>query len=417
MVKVGMAAVSVAAMLGFAACGQSDGPPAEEGGTLRIANWQWLEPTRGDAIWEAVSGYQEVNPEATLERQEITRADYENTLQTELGAGGGPDIIVVPNTFFPDLSEAGLMEPVGDVLDDDQKARLNTTNEDAVVDGEQLAYTWEVVNYAFFWNEDLLDEAGVEPPTTPGELIEAARQVEDRTDATGFGVRHLMNEETAWWTDFGAWPYGFDGGWSDGGQLTIDSPENIEALKAYKAVYDSGAFAVGDDASTMRSSFSEGRLAMMIDNSAAVTAMVSGNDVVPDAKVGSSALPFPGEGTVRDHAYIAINSNSENKDLAKDWLKWLFTEEAQSDVHAAMGASSLGADSEPPEEYIEEHPWVPTFLEQTEVSRSVVIEGFESKTPEIRTIVLNQVTRILTQDVSVEEALATAQSEAEALGE
>src|SRR5690606_26148241 len=215
-------------------------------------------------------GYEEQNPEATLQKQEITRADYENTLHTQIGAGEGPDLMVVPNTFFPMLAEAGALEPLDGVLDDDQLARLNSTNEDAEVDGEQLGFTWEVVNYAFFWNQTVLDEAGVAAPTTPEELVTAAQQIQQRTGVTGFGVRHLMNEQAAWWTDFAAWPYGFDGGWSDGENLTIDSDENIAAVQAYKAVYDSGAFPIGDDASTMRSSFAQGQLAMMMDNSAAV---------------------------------------------------------------------------------------------------------------------------------------------------
>ncbi|WP_298326488.1 sugar ABC transporter substrate-binding protein [Haloactinopolyspora sp.] len=406
--------LALAAPLLMTACGGGDdGPSAEEGGTLTIANWQWLEPTRGEAIWAAVQGYEEQNPEATLQKQEITRADYENTLQTQIGAGEGPDLMVVPNTFFPMLAEAGALEPLDGVLDDDQLARLNSTNEDAEVDGEQLGFTWEVVNYAFFWNQTVLDEAGVAAPTTPEELVTAAQQIQQRTGVTGFGVRHLMNEQAAWWTDFAAWPYGFDGGWSDGENLTIDSDENIAAVQAYKAVYDSGAFPIGDDASTMRSSFAQGQLAMMIDNSAAVTAMIEGNDAVGHDEIGVSSLPFPGEGTVRDHAYIVVNANSEHTELAKDFIRWLYTEEVQEEIHAAMGASALGADSEPPADYVAERPWVPMFLEQTENSRSAVIEGFETQTAEISTIVLNQISRILTEDVPVDEALAEAQASAE----
>lgn len=396
----------------LAACGNGNGTDSAGGGPLTFANWQWLEPNRGEAIWAAVTSSDDTS--ATLEQQEITRADYENTLQTQLGAGDGPDLLVVPITFFPMLTEANLLEPLDGLLDDEQIGRLNATNEDAVVDGSQLAYTWEVVNYAFFWNQALLDEAQIEPPTTPKELITAAIAVQDATGATGFGVRHQMNEETAWWTDFGAWIYGFDGAWSDGASLTINSEENISAVQAYKDVYDSGAFAVGDDASTMRSSFAQGQLAMMIDNSAAVTAMISDDGAVKSTDIVASDLPFPGSQTVRDHAYIAINGNSENKDAAKEWLKWLFTEGAQAEVHAAMGASALGADSTPPAEYIDANPWVQTYLDQTDKSQSAMIEGFEAETPSIRTIILDHITRILTQDVPVDEALTQAHEDVSA---
>lgn len=398
----------------LSACGASgDGQSAEEGGTLTFANWQWLEPERGEVIWQAVQQYEEENPNATVQSQEITRRQYENTLQTQMGAGDGPDVFVIPITFFPMLAEANLLESLDGVLDDDQLESLNSTNDHGQVDGERLALTWEVVNYAFFWNQQLLDDAGVAPPSAPHEIATVSQQIRDETGASGLGVRHLMNEETAWWTDFAAWPYGFDGGWSDGEELTINSSENIAALEAYKDVYDSGAIPIGSDASTMRSSFAEGELAMMIDSSAALPQLVEGGGILSHEDIGVSPLPFPGDGTVRDQTLIGINANSENKELAQDFIRWLFTEEAQQDIQAGMGASSVGTDVEPSSDYVEERPWVPTFVEQTEVSRPSIIEGFETHTAEIRTIVLNQISMVLTEDISVEQALADAQAAAE----
>ena len=50
-------------------------------------------------------------PKAQLKQQAITRKDYESTLKTQLGARGGPDLLVIPDTFFPELANAGLLEP------------------------------------------------------------------------------------------------------------------------------------------------------------------------------------------------------------------------------------------------------------------------------------------------------------------
>ena len=412
--------IAVAIALALAACGGGsggggEGAPAEEGGTLTFANWQWLEPNRGDAIWESVTGYEEVNPEVTLKKQDIVRKDFENTLKTQMGAGGGPDLLVIPDSFFPELAEAGLLEPLDGALDEEQVGALNSTNEAGLWDGEQLAYSWEVVNYALFWNQAILDQAGVQPPTTPEELVTAAQTITEKTGVPGFAVRHQMNEETVWWTDFANWPYGFGGEWSDGEQLTIDSPENIEAVEAYKAVYDSGAFAIGDDASTFRSKFAQGEIAMMIDNSSALATMVTDNPTVPSTGVGSSALPFPTDKSAHVGVYVGINANSENKELAKDWLNWYFTEEAQTTAASALGASAIGTDVEPAEAFVAANPWVPVFKDQAANSQSAVIVGFETQTPQIRTIILRQLARVLTEDLSPAEALAAAQAEAEQL--
>jgi multiple sugar transport system substrate-binding protein len=48
-------------------------------------------------------------------------------------------------------------------------------------------------------------------------------------------------------------------------------------------------------------------------------------------------------------------------------------------------------------------------------SSSVVVPGFETKTPQVRTIVLTQVARMLTSGISAKEAMDTAQQQAASL--
>ncbi|MFD9948092.1 ABC transporter substrate-binding protein [Nonomuraea sp. NPDC059023] len=413
-----LGALLTAAVLAVTACGGGGGTgkPADEGGELVFANFQWLEPNRGDQLWKAVTGYQQANPKARLKQQAITRKDYESTLKTQMGARGGPDILLIPDTFFPELAQNGLLEPVGDVLAPEDKAKLNNGNKAAVFKEEQLAYAWEIVNYALFWNEKLLKEAGVEPPTDLPGLVAAAKAIKDKTGNPGFAVRHQINEEAPWWIDFSNWPYGFGGGWSRGGKLTIDSPENVAAVTAYKQMYDSGAMSVGDDASTFRSKFKEGKIGMMIDNSSALFTMVNGNQVVPSASgVGAGKLPFPGQGSSHASFFVGINKNSKNKALAKDWLKWFFSARAQESAAAALGASVIGTDAQPPRAFLTENPWVETFREQAPNSSDAVIDGFETKTPQIRHIVLQEIEKVLVQDEDPAAALKRAQQEAEKL--
>ena len=287
-------------------------------GTLRFANnWQWLEEGRGVNIWNAAAAYEDVNPNVTLEQQAIVRDDFESTLQTEFGAGGGPDLFVIPDTFFAELVNAGLLAPLDEVAAE-CGANMNANNDALVRNGSQLAFAWEVVNYAMFWNQNILDEAGVTPPTNVDELIEAALAVEADTDAEGFAVRHLITGEVPWWFDINNWFQGHGGGWSSNGQLTIDSAENIAALTAYERVVNSGAFPVGDDASTFRQKFREGRLGMMIDNSSAVLTLVG--EAVASTDVGASRLPFPTDGASNVPVHVGVNANSDNLEAALAWL-------------------------------------------------------------------------------------------------
>ena len=410
----GAALVLAACSGGGGGSAGGEGPSVEEGGTLTFANWQWLEPGRAETIFKAVNGYTSENPKVKFKKQSIVRADYEKTISTQIGSGGGPDILIVPDTYFPELAESGALEPLDGVLAPEDEERLSADNEDYVHDDEQLGLTWETVPFAFFWNKEILDEAGVTPPTTFDELLAAAKQIKAKTGKTGFAVRHQMNEEPVWWLDHSNWEYGYGGGWSDGDKLTINSPENVEAETAFKQMYDSGAFSVGDDASTYRSKFAAGEVGMVIDNSSALLTMIKDSKTVPSKQIGASKLPFPTESSAYAGFAIGINANSKNKELAKDYIRWMYTQDAQEGFAEGLFPSSVGTDAKAPPELGAANPWVEPFFAQLPEARNAVIEGYEAKTPIIRKIVLTQIERILTEDVEPQEALDQAQQEAEA---
>jgi multiple sugar transport system substrate-binding protein len=415
-------AVGAGAALALTACsgGGVAGPsPAESGppaGKLSFASWQWEAPVRGDMIWDAVRGYEDANPGATLEQQSSTRAGYEKTISTQIGAGGGADLIMIPDTYFSALAEAGALEPLDGVLTDDETEAMGGASDGYVYDDEQLAVSWGNVPFALAYNKKLLDEAGVEPPKTFDEFLDAIKTVTEVTGKTGFGMRHLPNEEASWWVAFCNLPYGFGGSWSEDGKLTIDSPENIKGTQAMKDLYDSGAFGVGDDGSTIRSKFAAGEIAFILDNASAVQATIDSSTVFKPADFGSTTVPFPSGVAATVEVAVGINANSPNKELAKDFIRWLYTEDAQQSLVTAQFPSAIGTPVMPSQDIIDANPWVDAFYEQAPKVKSVVIEGFEAQTPEISHIILVQLERVLAGTVSAKEAMKAAQQEAEALG-
>lgn len=410
------AAIFAAAALALSGCG-GGGSTRDEGdlsGTLVFANWQWLEPGRGDAIWEAVSAYSKANPEATIERQEITRATYDKMISTELGAGGGPDVFIASTSLLPSLAESGALEPLNGVLSPESEAALRLANKDFDYDGEQLALLWESVPYALIWNKKLTDAAGVGAPADFAELVANARAVKEATGKTGFVVRHQLNEETAWWQDYASWPFGFGGHFSKDGELTLDDPKNIEALEAFKEIYDSGAFGIGDDASTYRSKFGAGEVGYVIDNSSAVFAMLAASSLTPD-DIGSSVLPFPAGSSARTGPTIVVNPNSENIALAKDFIRWVFSAEGQDLLADALFPSAIATNQTAAPELIDANPWIQPFYQQLDNSNGLLIEGFETETPQIAHIIMTQVQRVLVDQATPTEAMEQAQKEAQSL--
>lgn len=412
--KSGLVAAGVAAALALTACsggtGDADGPI-----TLTFASWQWLEPERGEALWEAMTAYQDSHSDVTLEQQAIPRAQYESTLQTQIGAGGGPDLLIVPPAFLYQAGSAGILAPLDGVLDASVEEHLASSNDRGVYEGERLGYTWEAVNWALIWNKSILEDAGVAPPTTPEELLAAAEQLTESTGNPSLAVRHQLNEAQPWWNDFASWPCGFDGGWSTDGELTISSPENVAAVQLLKDLYDAGVMPVGDDASTFRNRFANGEIAMMIDNASVAYTVTAGEDNALGAEdIGTGPLPFPTQNSSQIVNFIGVNANSEHADAAKDFISWLFSDEGQQLAAETVFPSTVGTDAAPPAELLDANSWVETYRTQAETSLcSPLVDGFELQTPDISTIVMTQIASVLAEDVPAQDALDRAQEEAE----
>jgi len=407
-----LAAVTAVGVLAACTASPDDSTPDGEqpSGTLTIAHWDFLAPAYGEAMQDIIKEYEDYNPNATIDTVGIVRADYETKLKIQFSSGGGPDIFTMADTFYPELAAAGKLLPLDGILSDEVVESLNSTNDAVVVDGERLAVTWQVAPYAFLWNTDILEQAGVEPPTTPEELLEAAIAIKESTGITGFAVRHRLAEETPWWIDFNNWIVGFGGAWAEDGQLTIDSPENVAAVEFYKEMYDSGAFAVGDDASTFRTKFGEGRLAMMIDATGAPPAMVS--ETVPSTSMMASPLPFPELATSQVGIYFGINSSTENQALAGDFMNWFLSPETQQKISEVIGnTSTVATTTELPDGFLDETPWAAAYRENGAYTHSAVIPGFESVTPQIRHVVLGWIERVLLEDLDPQEALTNAANE------
>ena len=308
---------------------------------------------------------------------------------------------------MPELAAASKLLPLDDALPEELVATLNNTNNSAIIDGQRLGVTWQVAPYAFLWNKDILEAAGVEPPTTPEELLAAAIEIKEKTGITGFAVRSRLAEEVPWWIDFNNWPVGFGGGWATDGQLTIDSPENIAAVTFYKEMYDSGAFAVGDDASTFRTKFSEGQLAMMIDATGAPPAMMS--EKVPSTSMMASPLPFPELATSQVGIYMGINSGTKNPALAQDFIRWFLSPDTQQKVSEIIGnTSTVATETTVPDGFFEANPWAEAYRENGAYTHSAVPAGFASVTPQIRNTVLSWIEKVLLEDLDPKEALTNA---------
>ena len=103
-------------------------------GTLTISDWEFTEGTFADNVKAVLKQYEAARPGVTVEFQATSYNDYPTTIKTQIGAGGGPDVMVLLDQDFFQLQQAGALAPLTS-LTDEQIATLRPANETAVFDG------------------------------------------------------------------------------------------------------------------------------------------------------------------------------------------------------------------------------------------------------------------------------------------
>lgn len=387
------------------ACSAATSAFAQDKVELVVANSQWLDALRGEALWNAIKVYETHAPNVTLKSLGVPSKDYGDRMITEFGAGQGPDIAIIQDEVFFALADAGLLVDVAAAA---EGVTMNVTQENGIVDGARLGIPWQRAAYALIYNSKLVGEAGAKVPKTVDELIENAQLVQQKTGAIGFTARHQLNDFTTFYKDFQNWAFGYGVHWvDDQGKLTINTPEAVQTVTAFKKMYDAKIIPAGDDFPTQRTRFKEGGVGYSIDNSGGTLNIASGGKL-KGADMSAAPMPFANPGS-HQQIYVVVNANSDHPDEAIAFLKWLVSTEGQAGLRKASGPDMLATDVPLVDEFVAANPWAPVFAELAKKSRPLLIPGHETETTQIMRPVMEAVEEVLIKNVPPAEAMAKAQ--------
>lgn len=378
---------------------------AEDKVTLVVANSQWLDALRGDALWKAVKVYEQRAPNVELKSLGVPSKDYGDRMITEFGAGQGPDIAIIQDEVFYALADAGLLVDIGAAA---EGVTMNVTKDNGIVDGVTYGIPWQRAAYALIYNNALVEQAGAKVPKTVDELIDDAHLIQEKTGAIGFTARHQLNDFTTYYKDFQNWAYGYGASWvNDAGKLTINTPEAVEAVTAFKKMYDAKIIPTGDDFPTQRTRFKEAGVGYSIDNSGGTLNIASGSKL-KSGELGAAPLPFANPGA-HQQIYVVVNANSDHQEEAIGFVKWLVSPEGQTELRKASGPDMLATDVPLLDEFVAANPWAPVFADLAAKSRPLLIPGHEVETTQIMRPVMEAVEEVLIKNADPAAALAKAQ--------
>lgn len=299
---------------------------ASEGETVTLKFWSFQTGEEANYLEQFVQEWNDTHENIQIEHTVVNQTDYTTTLiPTAYANGEAPDILFVEPATFTKYAERGMLADLTSYYTDELKEDLlPSALESVTYDGKIMALPYEMETLGLFYNVDMLEEAGIEPPQTWDELYEAAKTL---TTDDVYGIA-LPVEETAY-TLFNFWPFVWMSGADilneDGTECIVDSPEMAEALDYWGRFYQEGlapsSLQIGPyDIGNVGT----GTAAMQISGTYVINAAET---TYGDVNIGVVPLPHP-EGTdsitVAGGQKLAVNANSEYIDEAAEFIFWLY---------------------------------------------------------------------------------------------
>lgn len=311
--------------LTLASCGFSDssdggGTDDEDGGGATTLNL--LVPSYSDntqALWEEViDGFEEENDDITVKLEVQSWDNLESVIATKVQGNQAPDIY--NGGPFAGFADDGLLYTADEVTSEETFADFQDSFlENASIGDDVYGLPLIASARALFVNTDLLDDAGADLPSNWDELLESAKKISDLGDGVaGYGMP-LGSEEAQ--AEAAVWFWGGGGTFGDAEEITIETPENLEAAEQIKKMIDEGA-TQSDPGSSQRSPlmdiFVQGKIGMQVGLPPTVGQIEENNpdlnyEIVPIPTKDGSPFTLG----VADHLMAFKNDESKQEAITK----------------------------------------------------------------------------------------------------
>ena len=352
------AAVATAAMAvtTLASCGFAGGDTGGSGTTLNLLVPSYSDNTQG--LWEGViEDFEAANDGIQVQLEVQSWDNLDGVVTTKIQGNKAPDIM--NGGPFAGFAADDLLYPLDEVTSPETLADFQKSFvEGASVDGVQYGAPLIASARALFVNEDLLAQAGATVPTTWDELLDAAKKI----SAIGGGVAGygmpLGSEEAQ--AESAVWFYGAGGGFGDAAEITIDTPENLEAAQFIQKMVTEGATqadAGATDRSPLMDVFVQGKIGMIIGLPPTVGQIAEGN---PDLNYSINPIPTvdgePFTLGVADHLMAFQNDGKKQEAITKfldftfssdQYVNWVTTEKFLPTTKSGADAMNGDADLKP----------------------------------------------------------------------
>jgi multiple sugar transport system substrate-binding protein len=344
-----------------------------------------------------------------------------------VGNTQGYDVVTMDNVWTGQFAEAGhsvvldewIARDAAEIGLDDIYPVLMTSLGN--YQGKQIAFPFAGYANVLAYRKDLYEAAGLTPPRTMGELIEAAKKLTDR-DRNQYGWVANGQRGPAVAQDWMQYNAQLGGSILDAdGRPALNSDANVQSLTLYKELFDTTAppGAVEFDWGGREESFRQGLVANMQTWSVGAAgyddpaqSRIVGKAGIIVAPVAEGMTPTYGIGGWG----LAINADIEPRQQEAAWafIKWLTSPEIQKEM-AKLGAGGYLRRSTVNDPDLQQRfPFLPVLHESFENGNGEFRPRIPQY-PELQDLLGTAVNAVLVGNAEPKAALDEAQAKAEGL--
>lgn len=343
MKKIMSLVLILALVLSLGACGSKEAAPSADSGDktaaqepveLEFIQW-WTTEGGGEFLEDLVKRFEEANPGITVKLTSMPFGEIRTQVVASQATGMTPDLIGMNPPWTREFYDMGILAPLDDLMAADPFFKKDNYFQASFTPIEGHTYLAPVNSMAFFlfYSKTMFKEAGIEPPTTWDELVEAAKAL-TVPEKNQYGITMSMSEQEA---SNGAilslYPllYAQNGRTLVDGKYTVETEGMENAMKLLETLSKNGSILPG---TTTRSEFqiieefAAGNVGMVISHNGHINTVTNRD---PNLEFGIVPLPsVDGKGTVelRHHGWdIGIAANSQHKEEAWKFISFLLNAE------------------------------------------------------------------------------------------
>jgi multiple sugar transport system substrate-binding protein len=368
---VGLALVATTA----AACGGGGGETSAAGseadgddGGVTTINFVGTQPP--DFLDPVLDAFHDAQDDIRVEYESVPFEELSAIIAQRVGGETGDiDVYYADAPRNPTIVASGYALDLTDEIGDLDGLVPETGIETATIDGRLWTVPMRTSTQILYYNVDLLEQAGIEPPSmdpeeriTWEELRELAVQAQDAGARWGY-----VDDQVSRYYQFQPLPESLGGGsgltGEEGLEPDLTNPEFVEATEWWASLYEDELAPRGVDPDQTKPIFQNGEAAFMpggpwwIPEFAAVEDLEFGIAAYPRFEDGEAVTPT-------DSEHLAVASTTAHPEAAIEFVRWVtLTEEGALAMAAGLGVPTANLEA------------LPTHLSQLESERDT-LTGF-----------------------------------------